>query len=259
MDKKLKFSKKLIGTIAAGLTFVLIGSGCSKSNNDNNNNVSLTKGLRGLSTVQTDEDGTECKVDEYIKSYLENLGTDMQTEEKALVTASIDDDKPAVNKAFATILTAELKAVIADALNVSESELLNFHVEGVYRKAYWDKDCIDEYAICFEYGGRKYSFKTIDEFKTWCFYIRAAEQGQIDNYIDSESYATFYDVNDFAFDALSIEAEFDFDALTMKLADGHEINDPLLGKVKVLTYDGKVGGAANAKRRIATRNGGNAA
>ena len=143
MGKKFNISNKWIGPIMAGLTFVLIGSGCSKSNNIN---VGLTKGLRGLSTVQTDEDGTECKVDEYIKSYLENLGTDMQTEEKALVTASIDDDTPVVNEKFARILTAELKAAVAEALNVSEGELLNFHVEGVNRKAYFDKDSIDEYA-----------------------------------------------------------------------------------------------------------------
>ena len=250
MGKKLKISKKLISTIMAGLTFALIGSGCSKDD------VSLTKGLRGLSTVQKDEDGTECKVDEYIKSYLESLGTDMQTEETALVTANIADDKPAVNKALATILTAELKAVVAEALNVSESELSNFHVEGFYRDAFWND--VDEYGICFEYDGKEYLLKATGKSKTWCFYIRAAKQGQIDINYDSESYATFYDVNDFAFDALSSKAIIDPDALTMQLAPGYEIDDPLLGPTYVKKFDGKVYVKTDLDRRSATE-GGNAA
>lgn len=251
MGKKLKISKKMISTIMAGLTFVLIGSGCGKSN------VSLTKRLRGLSTVQATEDGTECKVDEYIKSYLESLGTDMQTEEIKFATGSISENTSDVNEALARILTAELKAVVAEALNVSESELLDFQVEGVYRKAFIDKDRIDEYAISFKYDGKKYSFMTTGESKTWCFYIRTAEQGQIDtNPDDSESYAISSDVYDFAGNALSYKAVIDPADVTIKLAPGSEEYDSLLGLQDDKTFAGKIYVKTDWDRRSATRNGG---
>ena len=255
MGKNFEISKKLRRAIAAGLTFVLIGAGCGKDD------VNLTKGLRGLSTVQTAEEGaeegTKCQVDEFIKSYLENLGTDMQTEEIALVSASIANDKPAVNKALATILTAELKAVVAEGLGVSESELSNFHVKGLYRDAFWND--VDEYVICFEYDGEPYSFKTAGTSKTWCFYIRAAEQGQIDINSDSESKAAFNTVYKFAIDALSRKAVIDPNARTMTLAPGNAETDKLLGPTYVKTLDGLVTVITDPTRKSATRYGGNAA
>ena len=186
--KNFKINNNITKLLARTAMIVLMAPmtvGCGKKD------AYLTEKLEMLSQVPATEDGQECLVDEYIKSYLSKEDTSMQELEIALQTAYISKDKDGVNECLAKILTAELKAIIAEGLGVKEGELENFRVIGVQEEPGLldaEVDHLDVYAVTFDYQGNNYTLEAANGMaQNICFNIRAAMKGQVDLSTDSST------------------------------------------------------------------------